>query len=122
MTSGSKGIHLYAGLDGSRTSADTAALAHEVALALEHDHPYQVVSRMSKDVRRGKVFIDWSQNWQAKTTIVPYSLRGRPTPTVAALRQWDEIAAPGPAQLGYREVMERTAGGLVPVVPSPGSG
>lgn len=111
-----------AGLDACRTSADIAALAHEVALALEHDHPDQVVSRMGKDVRRGKVFIDWSQNWQDKTTIVPYSLQGRPTPTVAAPRQWDEIAAPGLAQLSYREVMERIDGGLVPEVPSPGSG
>lgn len=77
---------------------------------------------MGKDVRRGKVFIDWSQNWQAETTIVPYSLRGRPTPTVAVPRQWDEISAPGLAQLGYRELMERIDGGLAPLVPSPGSG
>ena len=122
VTSGSKGIHLYAGLDGSGTSTDIAKLAHEVALSLEHEVPDQVVSRMGKDVRRGKVFIDWSQNWQAKTTIVPYSLRGRPYPTVAAPRQWDEIAAAGLTQLGYRQVMERIDHGLIPLIPSPGSG
>ncbi|PYG99502.1 hypothetical protein CVV67_15420 [Arthrobacter stackebrandtii] len=119
VTSGSKGIHVYAGLDGRRSSADIAALAHEVALSMEHDHPELVVSRMGKDVRRRKIFIDWSQNWQAKTTIVPYSLRGRPTPTAAAPRQWSEIATPGLAQLGYREVIERIDAGLVPVIPPP---
>ena len=118
VTSGSKGIHLYAGLDGKRTSTQTAALAHEVALGLEHDHPHRVVSRMGKDLRRGKVFIDWSQNWQAKTTIVPYSLRGRAIPTVAAPRTWEEVAAGGLAQLDYRQVMARIDAGLVPPTPS----
>lgn len=122
VTSGSKGFHLYAGLDGRQSSADIAALAHKVALSMEHDHPELVVSRMGKDVRRGKVFIDWSQNWQGKTTIVPYSLRGRPVPTVAAPRQWSEIDMGGLAQLGYREVLERIDAGLAPVIPSPAAG
>lgn len=120
VTSGSKGIHVYAGLDGRRTSAEIATLAHKVALSMERDHPNQVVSRMGKGERRGKVFIDWSQNWQSKSTIVPYSLRGRATPTVAAPRQWDEISAAGLTQLGCRQVMERIDAGLVPLIPSPG--
>lgn len=77
VTSGSKGIHIYAGLDGRRTSAEISTLAHRVALSMERDHPNQVVSRMGKGERRGKVFFDWSQNWQSKSAIVPYSLRGR---------------------------------------------
>ncbi|WP_207345098.1 non-homologous end-joining DNA ligase [Arthrobacter sp. E3] len=114
VTSGSKGIHLYAGLDGKRTSDDIAHLAHCVALSLEADHPDLVVSRMGRALRRGKVFIDWSQNWPAKTTAVPYSLRGRARPTVAAPRNWDEIIPAKVDQLDYRQVLARIAGGTTP--------
>jgi bifunctional non-homologous end joining protein LigD len=117
VTSGSKGVHLYAPLDGQATSEEVAALAHEVALSLEHDHPELVVSRMGRDLRRGKVFIDWSQNWPAKTTVVPYSLRGRFRPTVAAPRTWDEIVPGELAQLDYRQVLARVTNGIIPVIP-----
>lgn len=74
VTSGSKGIHIYARLDGHRSSEQAAELAHELALSMEHELPDLVVSRMGKDLRVEKVFIDWSQNQQFKTTVVPHSL------------------------------------------------
>jgi bifunctional non-homologous end joining protein LigD len=107
VTSGSKGIHLYAALDGSQTSDEVSAVAHELARALEADHPDLVVSDMKKAKRTGKVLLDWSQNNGSKTTIVPYSLRGRSRPTVAAPRTWDELLAPGLRHLELHEVLER---------------
>ena len=106
VTSGSKGIHLYSWLDGSLTSDEASDYAREIAEAIERDKPDLVVSRMAKALRRGKVFIDWSQNNGAKTTIAPYSLRGREHPTVAAPRTWEELADPELRQLEYTEVME----------------
>lgn len=107
VTSGSKGIHLYALLDGRQTSERVSEVAHELARALEADHPDLVVSDMKKTRRDGKVLVDWSQNNGNKTTITPYSLRGRDRPTVAAPRTWQELARPGLAQLDYTEVLER---------------
>ena len=109
VTSGSKGIHLYAPLDGSWTTQQVSDVAHELARALEADHPDLVVSDMKKTLRTGKVLLDWSQNNGNKTTIVPYSLRGRARPTVAAPRTWHEILSPGLRQLEMHEVLERVA-------------
>ncbi|WP_210508773.1 ATP-dependent DNA ligase [Naasia sp. SYSU D00057] len=109
VTSGSKGIHLYAHLDGTRSSEEISAFAHELARALEADDPDLVVSDMKKSLRLGKVLVDWSQNSAAKTTIAPYSLRGRAQPTAAAPRTWAELDDPGLAHLGFREVLERVA-------------
>jgi bifunctional non-homologous end joining protein LigD len=114
VTSGSKGIHLYAGLDGSQTSDQISAFAHELARALEADHPDLAVSDMKKALRTGKVLVDWSQNSAAKTTIVPYSLRGRPAPMVAAPRTWREISSPTLKQLDYKAVMRRVKEGKDP--------
>ncbi|MCU1523312.1 MAG: ATP-dependent ligase [Microbacteriaceae bacterium] len=107
VTSGSKGIHLYAALDGKQTSDQVSAVAHELARSLEADHPDLVVSDMKKALRPGKVLLDWSQNNGAKTTITPYSLRGREFPTVAAPRTWRELASKDLAQLDYRDVLRR---------------
>jgi len=90
-TSGSKGLQLYLRLHPG--VSDSNALAHEVARKLERDHPDAVVSNMKKDLRRGKVLIDWSQNNPIKTTIAVYSLRARPRPTVSTPVTWDEIDA-----------------------------
>jgi bifunctional non-homologous end joining protein LigD len=114
VTSGSKGIHLYAGLDGSQTSDQISAFARELARALEADHPDLAVSDMKKALRTGKVLVDWSQNNAAKTTIVPYSLRGRPTPMVAAPRTWREISSPNLKHLDYKAVMRRVQDGKDP--------
>ncbi|CAN5632271.1 ATP-dependent DNA ligase [soil metagenome] len=109
VTSGSKGIHLYAALDGKLASDQVSEVAHELARVLEADHPELVVSDMKKSLRDGKVLVDWSQNNGNKTTITPYSLRGRPHPTVAAPRTWRELSSPDLAQLDYREVLKRVA-------------
>jgi bifunctional non-homologous end joining protein LigD len=107
VTSGSKGIHLYSALDGKQTSDQISAVAHELARALEADHPDLIVSDMKKTLREGKVLVDWSQNNGNKTTVAPYSLRGRMRPMVAAPRTWREIASQDLAHLDLEEVMKR---------------
>ncbi|MFD1504741.1 ATP-dependent DNA ligase [Georgenia yuyongxinii] len=109
LTSGSKGIHLYAAIDGTHTADQISDIAHELARALEADHKDLVVSDMKKTLRAGKVLVDWSQNNGSKTTIAPYSLRGRTHPTVAAPRTWAELDDPGLAHLEYPEVLRRVA-------------
>ncbi|MFF2314961.1 ATP-dependent DNA ligase [Arthrobacter sp. NPDC058097] len=117
VTSGSKGIHLYAVLTGTQSSDEVSAFARELARALEADHPDLAVSDMKKALRTGKVLVDWSQNNAAKTTIVPYSLRGRLHPTVAAPRTWRELSSPSLKHLDYEEVMRRVAAGKDPFAP-----
>jgi bifunctional non-homologous end joining protein LigD len=123
VTSGSKGIHLYAPLDGSQTSEQATEVARELALALESDHPDLVISTMKRSERDGKVFIDWSQNNGAKTTVSPYSLRGRERPWIAAPRTWDELEDPDLRQLEYEKVITRVADLGDPLAPlAPGAG
>jgi bifunctional non-homologous end joining protein LigD len=117
VTSGSKGIHLYAVLNGTQSSDEVSAFARELARALEADHPDLAVSDMKKTLRTGKVLVDWSQNNAAKTTIVPYSLRGRLHPTVAAPRTWRELSSTSLKHLDYEEVMRRVAAGKDPFAP-----
>ena len=74
-TSGSKGLQVYVPLNGETTYERTKPFAHAVAQALERAEPKRVVSRMAKKLRKGKVFVDWSQNDQHKTTVAVYSLR-----------------------------------------------
>ncbi|WP_089772085.1 ATP-dependent DNA ligase [Ruania alba] len=109
VTSGSKGLHLYAALDGSHDAEQIRALARELATSLEADHPDAVTAQMAKAQRGGKVFIDWSQNHPNKTTVAPYSLRGRDRPTVAVPRTWAELDDPGLRHLELAEVLERIA-------------
>ncbi|MFF1529082.1 non-homologous end-joining DNA ligase [Cellulomonas sp. NPDC058312] len=106
VTSGSKGMQLYAPLPRPRTAMQVRQYARDLAHELAAAHPDLVVAVMRKDVRGGKVLLDWSQNHPAKTTITPYSLRGRERPAVAAPRWWDEIG-PGLAQLSPAEVLDR---------------
>jgi bifunctional non-homologous end joining protein LigD len=112
VTSGSKGLHLYAGLDGRRTHEEVRDYAKQIAEELESQHSKLVISQMTKARRGGKVFLDWSQNTGSKTTISPYSLRGRDLPTVAAPRTWDEVEAGADDPLAlehlrFEEVLER---------------
>jgi bifunctional non-homologous end joining protein LigD len=107
VTSGSKGLQLYAPLDGSQSADLVIGYAKRLAEALAKSHPRLVVSNMTKALRVGKVLLDWSQNNPAKTTICPYSLRGRARPWVAAPRSWQELAAPGLSQLDSAEVLRR---------------
>lgn len=106
VTSGSKGIHLYAALDGKQTSDQISDIAHELAKAMEADHPDLVLSTMGKQDRHGKVFLDWSQNSANKTTVAPYSLRGRARPTVAMPRTWRELASTSLGQMEYPDVLK----------------
>lgn len=115
VTSGSKGIHLYAPLDGTADASQVDAVAHRLAEALEQEHPDQVVSRMKRSLRAGRVFVDWSQNNGHKTTICPYSLRGRERPFVAAPRTWEELEDPDIAQLEMDEVLARIEEGIDPM-------
>lgn len=118
VTSGSKGLHLYAALDedaravvGS-TPDQVRDYAKGIAEELERAHRDLVVSQMTKSRRGGKVLLDWSQNTGSKTTITPYSLRGRDLPTAAAPRTWDEVEAGAEdplalEQLRFDEVLSR---------------
>jgi bifunctional non-homologous end joining protein LigD len=90
-TSGSKGMQLYVPLDAKRPWEDVHAYARELAEQLEQEHPDLVVSNMKKDLRGGKVLVDWSQNNASKTTIAPYSLRARAFPTVSTPITWQEV-------------------------------
>ncbi|MCU1474715.1 ATP-dependent DNA ligase [Amnibacterium sp.] len=117
VTSGSKGIHLYAALDGAWTSDQVTEVAHELARALEADHPDLVVSDMKKTLRTGKVLVDWSQNRAAKTTLVPYSLRGTLRPMAAAPRTWEELDDPALGHLTPGEVLERLRSAPDPLAP-----
>lgn len=92
VTSGSKGLHLYATLPEPLAPADASEIARTLAEQLQQDHPQQVTATMTKARRRGKVFLDWSQNAGSKTTVAPYSLRATPRPQVATPVTWDEVA------------------------------
>jgi bifunctional non-homologous end joining protein LigD len=114
VTSGSKGLHMYAALPGKLNPEETTGLAKEVAEELQKEHPKLVTATMTKSRRSGKVFLDWSQNAGSKTTISPYSLRGRERPTVATPVTWDEVEAGAEDPLGleqfrFEEVLERVA-------------
>ena len=109
LTSGSKGMHLYVPLHEPLRSDAVATLARRVAQQLEQTMPELVTATMTRSLRAGKVFLDWSQNNAAKTTIAPYSLRGRQTPTVAAPRTWAEVDSAELRQLEFEEVLTRVA-------------
>ena len=92
------------------THEQASSFAHAVAQAMEKHHGDKVLSVMRKELRKNKVFIDWSQNSRHKTTICAYSLRARPHPTVSTPVTWDEVdAAAGGAPLSFTapEVLER---------------
>ncbi len=90
-TSGSKGMQVYAPLNAPHTYGQTRAISKAVAVALERAEPDLVVSEMAKAKRPGKVFVDWSQNAEHKTTVGVYSLRAMPRPTVSTPITWEEV-------------------------------
>jgi len=90
-TSGSKGLQIYVPLNREIYYDQTKPFAKAIAQLLEKQTPDQVVSKMKKVEREGKVFVDWSQNHQRKTTIAVYSLRARERPTVSTPVTWDEV-------------------------------
>ena len=99
-------MQLYARIDGM-TAAQASDLARSYAERLEHDDPQRVTSRMTKSLRPEKVFVDWSQNNPAKTTVAPYSLRARPEPTASTPLTWDEVEAGGALRFTAPEVLAR---------------
>jgi bifunctional non-homologous end joining protein LigD len=92
-TSGGKGLQVYVPLNGKQTYETTKPYAQAVAQLMERLHPDEIVSRMTKRLRKGKVFVDWSQNTESKTTVAVYSLRARERPTVSTPLDWDEVAS-----------------------------
>ena len=90
-TSGSKGLQVYVPLNTPTTYDETKTLAHALAEYLERERHDLVVSKMSKELRKGKVLVDWSQNDEHKTTICVYSLRAREEPTVSTPVTWEEV-------------------------------
>jgi len=91
-TSGSKGMQLYVPVTVDAVP-DTSEYAKQLCLRLARSHPDLVVGTMAKQARPGRVYIDWSQNHQAKTTIAAYSLRARQEPTVSTPLTWAEVRA-----------------------------
>lgn len=109
VTSGSKGMQLYAELDGTHTSHEVSEVARTLAQQLAEDRPDLVVWKMTKSLRPGKVLLDWSQNSSAKTTICPWSLRGRERPTVAVPRDWEEVERAAEAEEELRQLTTEEA-------------
>ena len=110
-TSGSKGIQVYVPLNSGEADyrGGTKLLSQALARHLEVQHPKLIVSTQRKELRAGKVLIDWSQNDEHKTTVGVYSLRARERPTVSTPLAWEELEEGDPAELVFeaREVLER---------------
>jgi bifunctional non-homologous end joining protein LigD len=109
-TSGSKGLQLYLPLNSTHTQDQARGFALAVAQLIEKHNPRLVVTEQKKEIRKGKVLIDWSQNAYFKTTVCVYSLRARPRPTVSTPVTWDEVegAASGePLSFEVADVLDR---------------
>jgi bifunctional non-homologous end joining protein LigD len=111
-TSGKKGMQLCCPISGTQDADLVSAYAKRVAEELAAMVPGSITAKMAKAIRPGKIFIDWSQNNAAKTTVTPYSLRAQERPTASAPLTWDEVEAIGtgaePArQLDASEVLAR---------------
>ena len=114
-TSGSKGMQVYVPLNTPATYDRTKRFSQALAQLLERRHPELVVSEMKKSLRPGKIFVDWSQNDEHKTTVGVYSLRARDQPTVSTPLHWEEVEAvvesedPGDLVFTSADVLERVA-------------
>jgi bifunctional non-homologous end joining protein LigD len=111
-TSGSKGMQLAVPLNSPGvTEPQTKGFAKAVAETVEKAQPDRYVSRMTKALRKDKVFIDWSQNDEHKTTVCVYSLRAKDRPTVSTPLTWDEVSDgvenPGALVFEAKDVLER---------------
>jgi bifunctional non-homologous end joining protein LigD len=108
-TSGSKGIQVYVPLNVEGVDYDhgTKLLSQALARHLQAEHPKLIVAQQKKELRRGKVLIDWSQNDEHKTTVSVYSLRARERPTVSTPVRWSELEEPGDVVFEAPDVLER---------------
>jgi len=118
-SSGNKGLQVYVPVNVPGTTHEGArSFAQAIALLLEKQHPKLIVSAQRKDLRPGKVLIDWLQNESFKTTVSVYSLRARERPTVSTPLTWDEVAElaergdPESIQMSPAQVLARIAGDL----------
>ena len=107
VTSGGKGLHLYAAVRGKRSADAVHGYVERVARELANAHPERIIAVQDRAQRTGKVLLDWGQNHPTRSTATPYTLRAKfPYPTVTAPRAWEEIG-PGLTQLGPDEVVAR---------------
>ncbi|GGT86776.1 non-homologous end-joining DNA ligase [Actinomadura citrea] len=109
-TSGKKGLHLYVPIEEPKEAERTSEYAKAAAQRLADENPKLVVAKMERRLRKDKVFVDWSQNNPAKTTVAPYSLRAASRPSVSTPITWDELeACEDPADLvfGPEDVLAR---------------
>ncbi|HTU15961.1 MAG TPA: non-homologous end-joining DNA ligase [Solirubrobacterales bacterium] len=109
-TSGSKGLQIYVPLNSGASYDQTRPFAHEVARSFEAQMPDRVVSKMKRSLRKGKVFIDWSQNTEHKTTVCVYSMRATAVPSVSTPVTWGEVEEGG-LGFGPEEVLRRVESG-----------
>src|SRR5579859_2564025 len=106
-TSGRKGMQLMCALAAEQPADEVSDYCRRVAAELARQHPKRITARMAKNLRPGKVFIDWSQNNAAKTTVAPYSLRAEPMPTVSTPLDWAEVEAGAVRPVRSDEVLDR---------------
>jgi bifunctional non-homologous end joining protein LigD len=106
-TSGRKGMQLLCALAGTQPADEVAGYARLVAEELARDNPKLIVAQMARNLRPRKVFIDWSQNNAAKTTVAPYSMRAEPAPTVSTPLTWRELETGKVRQFRTGEVLGR---------------
>jgi bifunctional non-homologous end joining protein LigD len=106
-TSGKKGMQLCCPIAAAQPAEIVTGYAKVIAEELEKAHPRLITSKMAKNLRPRKVFIDWSQNNAAKTTVAAYSLRAQPTPTASTPLTWDEVEDGAVRQFAATEVLER---------------
>jgi bifunctional non-homologous end joining protein LigD len=113
-TSGGKGMHIGVPIGGA-TADETKEFARALGMLLQKRDPARVTTAMRRELRTGKVFVDWSQNDRHKTTVAAYSLRAQPTPSVSTPVTWDEVAAavaaadPDRLRFDTAAVLERVA-------------
>jgi bifunctional non-homologous end joining protein LigD len=121
-TSGKKGMQLSCPIAGTQPADEVSAYAKRIAEELERGTPRSITSKMAKRLRPGKVFIDWSQNSAAKTTVAPYSLRAQPQPAVSTPLTWEEVEEGAARAFGPDEVLERIEeyGDLLEALLTPG--
>jgi bifunctional non-homologous end joining protein LigD len=121
-TSGKKGMQLMAAISAKQSDEVVSAYMKRVAERLAREHPDDVVAKMTKSLRPGKVFLDWSQNNAAKTTVAPYSLRAQSSPTVSTPVTWEEVDAGSVSPYSPADVLERVErdGDLLEGLATPG--
>ncbi|GAA4906839.1 bifunctional non-homologous end joining protein LigD [Stackebrandtia albiflava] len=106
-SSGKKGIHLCCPISAEQTDEEVSGYARRIAYELAESHEDLITANMRKTHRTGRVFIDWSQNNAAKTTVAPYSLRNQPNPTVSTPVTWDELEPGFNGGFSPEQVLER---------------